>query len=75
MKEVLKEMQMIIIQAEKIYLKGTDKKAFVIATINNLLTEEQKKTFGPIIDALVDQFVILMKSDRMIAIQKKYCCF
>ena len=75
MKEVLKEMQTIIIQAEKIYLKGTDKKAFVVATINNLLTEEQRKTFGPIIDALVDQFVILMKSDRMIEIQKKYCCF
>ena len=80
MKEIFEKIQQIILQIEDEHKKtdhqsGNIKKVFVIATINSFLTPEQRVIFDPILADLIDVFVKLMNSDRMLGLTSNYCCF
>ena len=63
-----------ILEAEKSLHKGEDKKQFVISLFNSQLTENQQKTYEPIIDELVELSLMLMKSPAMIKAARGCFC-
>jgi hypothetical protein len=71
MKEVLSNLYKFILCAESLY-ESNDKKQFVINSLTTGMTEEEKALLLPLLPALVDFTVSLMKSPKVLG--RRYGC-
>ena len=75
--DVFIRIQEAILHAEKVYVnsEGDRKKKLALSILESSLTPEQKQSVEPLLSCLIDQFVALMQSDRMIGLGSSCCLF
>jgi hypothetical protein len=69
------KLSSFILQAEKEFVLGKDKKELVIDLFNSHLNDEQKVLYDPVIGEIIDLAVELMKQPAVITNLRKCCSF
>ena len=67
------KLSSFILQAEKKFVLGKDKKELVVDLFNAQLTDEQKVLYDPILSDIIDLSVSLMKQPAMLKSVRKCC--